>query len=629
VLYYNRYGEEFGNVPLNTQGIIAVDLHTGEELWFRNNTRLAFGQKFYWDNYNFHGVFDYLWETIGSTWNSYDAFTGDYEYTMTNVPSGVNIFGPKGEIFRYTVDLNNGWMTLWNSSRVVSSTATGFNPGSWGNTINAVSDRIFNATNGIEWNVTIPTGLPGSINDILADRIIGSTTNNFDIGDDKPDTIWSISIAPGQEGDLLFNTTWQPPTGNLSIGLSSASLEDGVFVIAAKETRQYWGFDLDTGQEIWGPTDSQLFLDSYQIRYTTGFPEAVWGYGVNVIAYGKFLSTSFSGRVYAYDVKTGDLEWTYDATDPFSEILWSNNWPLRTIFVTDGKIYISHEEHSPVDPKPRGGPTLCLNVTTGEEIWRINGAFRQTQWGGRALIGDSIMATMDTYDQRIYAVGKGPSAITAEAPLNALPLGTSVTIRGTITDISPGTKDSVLVARFPNGVPVVADTDMSEWMLHVYKQFQRPAHAEGVEIRIQTIDPNGNYAWIGTTTSDSYGNYAYSFVPQIKGQYTIITTFVGSKSYYGSETTTHLTVDPAPEPYPIVTIPPYPEGVTAEEVAQEVVSNLPEDLSADEVAQEILAQLPEYPEITEYTNIDLIILVAIGIAIVVGIISFIAFRKQK
>jgi outer membrane protein assembly factor BamB len=83
--------------------------------------------------------------------------------------------------------------------------------------------------------------------------------------------------------------------------------------------------------------------------------------------------------------------------------LWINNWPIRILFITDGKIYIGHEEHSPVDSKSRGAPFFCLNADTGEVIWSIEGASRQNYWGGRAIIGDSIIATMDTYDQQIYA----------------------------------------------------------------------------------------------------------------------------------------------------------------------------------------------------------------------------------
>ena len=62
ILYYNRFASGFGG-GWAQQGIVAVDLRTGEELWFRNNTRLAFGQTLYWDSFNMHGVFNYIWET--------------------------------------------------------------------------------------------------------------------------------------------------------------------------------------------------------------------------------------------------------------------------------------------------------------------------------------------------------------------------------------------------------------------------------------------------------------------------------------------------------------------------------------------------------------------------------------
>ena len=68
--------------------------------------------------------------------------------------------------------------------------------------------------------------------------------------------------------------------------------------------------------------------------------------------------------VYCYDVTTGQLKWDYAAYDANNEMLWGNNWPLRVQFSTDGKIYIGMEEHSSVDPKPRGAPYFCLDTET-------------------------------------------------------------------------------------------------------------------------------------------------------------------------------------------------------------------------------------------------------------------------
>ena len=209
--------------------------------------------------------------------------------------------------------------------------------------------------------------------------------------------------------------------------------------------------------------------------------------------------------------------WTYDPFDETREMLWANNWYSRPLIITDGKLYLGPTEHSPVDPKPRGAPFICVDLETGIPIWRADGLFRQTDWGGLAVIGDSIIATMDTYDQRIYAIGKGPSCLTVSVPEEAQPRTTPVMIRGMVTDVSPGTQDAGLKMRFPNGVPAIADEYMSEWMLYVYKQFERPADAMGVPVKIQIVDPAVSMLGLAQLQVTAYGNYAYSFIPQMEG----------------------------------------------------------------------------------------------------------------
>jgi hypothetical protein len=197
-----------------------------------------------------------------------------------------------------------------------------------------------------------------------------------------------------------------------------------------------------------------------------------------------------------------------------------------------------------------------------------------------------------------------------------------------VIDTAAGTKQNEQLARFPEGVPAVSDESMVDWMEYVYQQKPRPQDTVGVEVRIQVLDPAGNYAWIGTATTDSYGNYAYSFIPQMEGQYAIIATFIGSEAYWKSETTTYLTVDPAP---PTITIPSYPgyQGPSAQEVANSVVANLPADATPQEVAQAVINAMPEYPEQQEapdYTNMFIILFVAVAIAIIIGLVSL--FRKK-
>jgi hypothetical protein len=176
--------------------------------------------------------------------------------------------------------------------------------------------------------------------------------------------------------------------------------------------------------------------------------------------------------------------------------------------------------------------------------------FRSTRWGGRGLLGDGIMATMDTYDQRIYAVGKGPSALTVTAPDVGVMEGSSIIIKGTVMDVSAGSATPEIAARFPNGVPAVSDASMSDWMEYVYKLFPRPADTVGVDVSLDVIDANGNFRNIGTATSDSSGFFYYQWTPDIPGDYLLYETFAGYGGYYASFAETAFGVDQSPEPTP-------------------------------------------------------------------------------
>jgi len=259
--------------------------------------------------------------------------------------------------------------------------------------------------------------------------------------------------------------------------------------------------------------------------------------------------------------------------------------------------------------------------------------FRKTDWGGDPIMGDSVIAMYNSYDQRIYAIGKGPSTITATSPLMGMPLGTSVLIQGTVMDMSPGTNDDTMKLRFPNGVPVISDASMSDWMGYVYKQFPKPIDATGVQVKLEAYDPNGNYQNLGTTTSDANGIFGFAFEPEVPGTYWISATFEGSNGYYGSTSSTYIIVDEAPDVGPTVTVTEYPgyQGPTAAQVAQKVLDNLPEDPTSSEIAQAVEEQLdmPEPSEAPEYTTMDLVILVAVAVAIVISLVSLLLILRKR
>ena len=579
ILYYNKF-ESRGQPYAGNNEVTAVDMHTGEELWSKPligmtgtttrdrvpaadrvidgvseqfpdgiGQRLNNGQLFYWESYNYMGAYALLWTRSGSTWMAFEAFTGRWIYTIVDCPlragsygglGGSSFVGERGEFYSYSIDLAKGWMALWNSSNLVSQRG-GWNP--HGNVYNASGVTSSGAlatgpARAWEWNITIPEGLKGSVRALeLGDRVVGSNVNLTDVN------IWAFSLKEGEEGRLLFNNNWKAPTewatGNQTISWNRASLDDNVGIVSSKETMNYWGFSLETGKHLWGPTEPEQYL---QYLGTS-----------TAIAYGKFYSTYMSGIVYCYDIQTGERLWTHEVTDPLNEILWSPNWPVRIQFIADGKIYLCEGEHSPNIPLPRGAPYLCLNATTGEQIWSLPISY---YYRTSTVIGDNIIAVHSLYDGSVYAIGKGPSATTVTASPQVSVHGSNVLVQGMVTDISPGTQKYARTARFPNGVPAVSEANMTAWMEYIYEQFPRPTDVTGVEVVVSVFDPNNNSYEVARTTSDASGYFGCTFEPEVPGLYKVIATFEGSKAYYGSYAEVFLTVDEAPQPTPVPTPTP-------------------------------------------------------------------------
>ncbi len=572
VLYYNVHGIGIFGSSHGAPGVRAIDLRTGEELWFRNNTSINFGQILYFNSFNYDGVFEYLWNTAGSVpdnpltedvnegysyWDAKDPFTGEWMYRMTNVPSGVQIRGPSGEILRYVFGPGNSWLALWNSTAAGETLAFSFAAGSWGNVVHG---NVVNASvpGAYSWNVSLPAGLTYDVSfgaptlKVYPDRIVAVDYNQTHV------RCWALNIdgisKSSTSTTTIFDRTraapseWLDGYNTLHYVGATDEAEDGVIAVWSKELRKHYGYSTKDGTYLW-ETESEIWLD----WYGWGNVEHTWYF-----AYDHLYSVGVGGIFYAYDLTDGTTTWTYNMTDAYNEPVTGSNWWGWITNIADGKIYVGTVEHSAEQPLPRGGPYICLNATDGSEIWRVNGMFRATRWGGNAVMGDSIIATMDTYDQRVYAIGKGPSATTITAPDVAVEPDTPVIIKGTVTDISPGTNDAALKMRFPNGVPAVADESMSAWMLYVYKQFARPADAVGVNVTLSVLDANNNCYEIGTATTDADGFFTYTWLPVIPGDFTVYASFEGTNGYWPSRAVTSFTVMEAPEATPPPTPTPAP-----------------------------------------------------------------------
>jgi hypothetical protein len=314
---------------------------------------------------------------------------------------------------------------------------------------------------------------------------------------------------------------------------------DGVYVLHNKDTDEAYGYSLKTGEKLWGPVK---------------LPENAWSHISRSaqIAYGTVFIWDFGGYVNALNATTGKIEWTFTPRSAGYNTGYGI-YPLwYTGSVCDGKLFLS-ESHMYNPPLYPGAQRLAINCTTGELVWSV------LSFCGRmpAAHADGYMVQWNSYDSQIYTFGKGPTATTVSIQNDVITQGNSVLLKGTVTDESPGTKDSDRKARFPNGVPAIADESMSPWMEYVYMQQPRPTNATGVEVTLDAVDPNGNFVHIGTVTSDTSGLFHYAWkTPDVPGEYTVIATFAGSKSYWPSYTETAMVVSeaaptPSPPQYPV------------------------------------------------------------------------------
>jgi hypothetical protein len=573
IIMYGRlyYRLPFGDNPTGG-GFACVDLRTGEQIWVQNYpVNPSFAQLYDYESMNQHGVVPngYLWATSGTTWMAYDGMTGLWLFNMTDVPSGTIVYAPDGSINIYRLDATNKWLAMWNSSAgpntpLVLTPGIGTNAYQFrpiGKNANMSTAYTWNAT-----GLTIPAG--STILKVIPDDMVLASTPSlnptfFGLGGGTLDyNVSAISLKPGSRGQLLWSKTYQPPAGNITRQFGPVDPVTRVFTMNDRETMQWLGYNLDTGDLLWGPLGKPRAFNYYPTIGMGGSGPA------GFIAYGNLYVGGYGGEEFCYSVKNGTLLWKYNNTFSAHETPWGN-YPIFPAAICDGKIYLYSGEHSPNVPPYKGSRVRCLNATTGEEMWTMLswgavGGFADEGWP----VADGFLAYLNCYDMQVYCIGKGPSATTVAAPMTAVTAGDSVVIQGTVTDISPGTKQSEQAARFPNGVPCVTDDSMANWMEFVYMQKPCPANVTGVEVTIDAVDPNNNFVHIGTATTDGFGLLSYAWkTPDVPGKYTVIATFQGSESYYASYSETAMVVSeapapPAPTPTPLV-LPPYENYIIA------------------------------------------------------------------
>jgi len=553
IIYYTNY------VSPNSvnNGWTAVDLRTGETLWTRTAGEsgkevIRMGQILRFHTVQEFGSSAYLWSTetagffqVPTFYSIYDAMTGKFLANVTNIQNPSYLMDYSGEqqgtlIGYYT---NGTHLIKWNSTKMITS---GFNP--FGTTVVTVRvSGTYNYTSGIEWAVPIATTIGNAA--ISPSMSVGAVT---------PEVILMRAYAsPGMFQELGYGyqitAGYNAKTGRLLWGPINQTLpylndmallaaRDGVYVLHNKDTDEAYGYSLTNGQQLWGPVK---------------LPGNAWSSISRAaeIAYGKVYIWDFGGYVNALDLQTGEIKWTftprsagYDAPYGIYPL-----WHFGTHSICDGKLFLS--EGSMYNPPIHPAQRLAINCTDGSLVWSI------LSYSGRspAAHADTYMVEWNSLDCQIYTFGKGQTATTVSIQNDVITHGNSVLIKGMVTDESAGTKTVDKQARFPAGVPAIADESMSPWMEYVYMQQPKPTNATGVRVHLTAYDPNGNFQDIGTTTSTADGKYGITWTPPVPGTYYVTATFEGSNSYYSSEDSTYLAVGPAPAtPAPAATPTPTP-----------------------------------------------------------------------
>jgi hypothetical protein len=268
-------------------------------------------------------------------------------------------------------------------------------------------------------------------------------------------------------------------------------------------------------------------------------------------AYGMLYRFSYDG-VWAFYWDNGTVAWHYVAQtlNPWETPYTENGVNMYSFnsggWVADGKMYIANSEHTTSWPITRGWQLHCINITTGELVWKIVGDETPSAAAEGYLIGASSETAYN------YAFGKGLSATTVTAPDVVVPLGTGVMIKGTVLDQSPAQP----------GTPCVSKDSMTTQMQYLHFQYPinglyRNETITGVPVILTAIGSDGTVTDIGTTTTNGYyGTFAYGWTPPKEGTYTIMASFAGDDSYGSSSAATGLLVGPAPaSPTPTPTPP--------------------------------------------------------------------------
>ena len=418
----------------------------------------------------------------------------------------------------------------------------------------ALRYRLINwTTRGTLANLTTSTGT----------RIISNTTyamsslpSEIDYTEDMGAHV-SNSIGLGPWGTSII-TSAQTSYGLWTINIAIYKLSTGALQynisISDYPDILYQGTDtniLEHGKiAVWTQGGYYIIIDAFTGKWfrseVSDYPWSSAGFGAYAVSsgYGMVFRYAYDG-VYAYNWTDGKIVWKYKAPAgaPFETPYIDENGNTVYSFnsggyIADGKLYVANSEHTTTWPITRGWGLHCINITTGELIWKINNPI------SFGAVADGYLVASNSWDGYMYVFGKGKSATTVTASPKTIAKGADVLIEGTVLDQSPAQP----------GTACVSKDSMSQQMeyLHLQQQIGGIWNNEtitGVPVALTAIGSNGTVINLGTVTSNGYsGAFSLTWTPPAEDKYEIIASFGADDSYGSSMSTTTVSVGPAPTP---------------------------------------------------------------------------------
>jgi hypothetical protein len=443
----------------------------------------------------------YLFGVSGTTWNYYDPDGGSLLRSISNV-SASNYHLIDGTNIAYGISQGN--LFAWDMSKVVGN----------------------NWPTGINW--TVPTwikptpsilGISSDLSTIVLSGTVQGTNQYCGYSAKDGTSLWNLTLP-------------------YSVGVAFSLTGPKEFVVYASVDATFNCYSMTTGALLW--TSPSFSSSPWATEYAVYSSET----NDNSNVYIMFPD----GTMTALSLETGQIVWQ---STPIASTEFINNVVpyFNGIILAGDKIYAyaGYSIGYQINPIPRSAMMTCVNATTGDTVWTLNGGVFPEAAAAGYILG------YGQYDGNVYCVGKGQTSTSVTIQNNVVANHATALITGNVLDQSPAAA----------GTPAVADSSMSEWMDYLHMQnstlLNNPPTPEGVQVTLTALYPDGSTQTIGTTTTNSEGNYGLKFVPNMTGTYTISASFAGTQAYWPSDSQTMLEVVAGSEATtsPPIANPPY------------------------------------------------------------------------